>query len=240
METRLPEAILLEQVSKKFGSFAVLNQISLCLSRGQFALLAGANGAGKSTLLRLLAGLCKPSSGRVLIQGADPDQTPSVRTAIGLLSHQTLLYDDLTARENLLFTARLYDLPDRQRQVDLALAQAGLEARQHDQVRTFSRGMKQRLALARATLHKPSILLFDEPYTGLDQRASEALTQHLDTLKQQGCTCVLVTHRLETAVPLMDHLLILERGRICHDTPWTSRSVAELRAVYEKHQEKSL
>jgi heme exporter protein A len=240
MNPRSPDPILLEQVSKNFGSFVALEQVSLSLSQGRFALLAGSNGAGKSTLLRLLAGLCKPSSGRVLIQGADPGRTPTVRAAIGLLSHQTLLYDDLTARENLLFAARLYDLSDRQERVSQALVRAGLEARQQHRVRTFSRGMKQRLALARATLHRPSILLFDEPYTGLDQRASDALNRQLNELAAEGCTSLLVTHRLDTAVQLIDHLFILKRGRICHDEPWSSRDISELHAVYEQHLEENL
>ncbi len=233
------EPVLLEQASKNFGAFTALDRIDLSLPQGSFALLAGSNGAGKSTLLRVLAGICRPSSGRVLILGADPGRTPSVRAAIGLLSHQTLLYDDLNARENLLFAARLYGLAAREERVSQALARAGLEDRQHDRIGKFSRGMKQRLALARATLHRPSILLFDEPFTGLDQRASQALIQHLDQLKQQGCTSLFATHRLDAAIRLMDHLLILKRGRVCHDASWTSRDPGELQAVYEEHLEES-
>ena len=232
-----PEAILLEQVSKRFGTFTALDHLSLSLSPGTFVLLAGANGAGKSTLLRLLTGLCRPSSGKVYIQGTDPGRTPAIRAKVGLLSHQTLLYDDLTARENLLFTARLYDLPDRDECVRQGLARVGLEARQDHRVRTFSRGMKQRLALARATLHQPSILLFDEPYTGLDQRAAEALTQHLNDLRKQGCTGVLATHRLDTAIHLIDHLIILKRGRICFNGAWDSGDLAALNTLYQEHLE---
>ena len=240
MNTRGPDPVHLERVSKNFGSFLALDRVSLSLSQGRFALLAGSNGAGKSTLLRLLAGLCKPSSGRVLIQGADPGRNPTVRAAIGLLSHQTLLYDDLSARENLLFATRLYDLSERADRVDQALVHAGLEARQHHRVRTFSRGMKQRLALARATLHRPSILLFDEPYTGLDQRASDTLSRQLSELAGQGCTSLLVTHKMDTAAQLIDHLFILKRGRICHDEPWSTGRAAELHAVYEQHLEENL
>lgn len=235
METS--EAILLEQVSKKFGPFVALNRIELRVLPGQFLLLAGPNGAGKSTLLRLLAGICKPTDGQVRINGADPYSNSSARATIGLLSHQTLLYDDLTPRENLLFFARLYDLPDREARVDQALDDAGLRARQGHRVRTFSRGMKQRLALARATLHRPSVLLFDEPFTGLDQQAAAGLSHHLRRFKEQGCTSVLVTHRLDTAVDLVDHLAILRRGRLCFAGTWEGKSLDELNALYARHME---
>jgi len=231
------EAIVLEQVAKKFGTFVALHRIDLRLAAGRFLLLAGPNGAGKSTLLRLLAGLCKPSSGRVLIGGADPHDSFDARATIGLLSHQTLLYDELTARENLLFFARLYGLPDREGLVDQALEEAGLHLRGAHRVRTFSRGMKQRLALARATLHQPSILLLDEPYTGLDQEAAAALTRHLRRFKEQGCTGVLVTHRLDTAVQLIDHLAILRQGRVCHERAWAGGSLTDLNALYAEHLE---
>jgi heme exporter protein A len=229
------EAIVAEQISKKFGNFVALNQIDLHLPEGGFLLLAGPNGAGKSTLLRLLAGISRPTSGQVLISGADPHRMPSARAAIGLLSHQILLYNDLTARENLLFFARLYDLSDREERVTQALSESGLLSRQNHRVRTFSRGMKQRLALVRATLHQPSVLLFDEPFTGLDQVATAALGQHLRHFKEQRRTCVLVTHRLETAVGLIDHLALLQSGRICHQGSWDGCSVEELCTLYAKH-----
>ena len=233
------EAILLEQVSKKFGPLVALNRIDLRVLPGQFLLLAGPNGAGKSTLLRLLAGICKPSDGQVRISGADPHSNSNARATIGLLSHQTLLYDDLTARENLLFFARLYDLPDRETRIDQALEEAGLTTRREHRVRTFSRGMKQRLALARTTLHRPSILFFDEPFTGLDQQATAGLSHHLRRFKEQGCTSVLVTHRLDTAVELIDHLAILRRGRLCFAGAWEGKSLDELNALYSRHMEES-
>ena len=229
------EAIVVEQVSKQFGNFIALNRVDLRLPTGGCALLAGPNGAGKSTLLRLLAGIGRPTQGRVLVCGADPHRSPQARSAIGLLSHQTLLYDDLTADENLLFFARLYDLPDREARVDQALDEAGLADRREFRVRTFSRGMKQRLALARATLHRPSVLLFDEPFTGLDQVAATALARHLRRLREQGRTCVLVTHRLDEAVGLIDHLVLLRRGRIRHQQAWLDGSVETLNSLYAEH-----
>lgn len=229
------EVLCLEQVEKDFGNFTALAQVNLRVSRGAFVLLLGANGAGKSTLLRLLAGLSKPTRGRVLVAGAEPHHTPAARAAVGLLSHSTLLYDDLSARENLRFTARLYGLAAPEQRIDQALDAAGLGERQHHRVRTFSRGMKQRLALARATLHRPSLLLFDEPYTGLDQRAAAALSQQLVQLKERGSTSVLVTHNLEEAVHLADRLVILRRGRVGYDAPWPGGSTAELGSLYEQH-----
>ena len=233
----MPDAIHLEAVSKKYGPLAALDRVDLALPQGRFAVLAGANGAGKSTMLRLLAGLSRPNSGRLLIEGSDPVRTPTVRSRIGLVSHQTLLYDSLTARENLLFTARLYGLPERESRVAQALERAGLQARQDFPVRTFSRGMKQRLALARATLHQPTILLLDEPFTGLDQRAASALTQELLGLRASSRTAVLATHRLDLAAPLVDHLVVLKRGRVCCNTPWDEDDPAALVAACEEYLE---
>ncbi len=213
--------IVIEGASKHFASFVALRSIELRIGRGQFVLLAGANGAGKSTLLRLLAGISRPSSGRVLIAGQDPQRYAEARASIGLLSHHTLLYDDLSANENLTFFARLYALPDAAQRVEEALEQVGLTEQRHRRLRGFSRGMRQRLALARATLHRPTILLLDEPFTGLDQLACDALNERLRTLKTADCTCVMVTHRLQEAAELADRLVVLGKGRICHDEAWS-------------------
>lgn len=206
--------IVLAGAAKRFGAHTALHPIDLVISRGQAVLLVGTNGAGKSTLLRLIAGLCRPSEGGVQIGGRDLQHTPKARAAIGLLSHQTLLYDELTARENLYFFARLYGLNDSQERIDTLLVEVGLDERQDHRVGSFSRGMKQRLALARATLHRPSILLLDEPFTGLDVGSSAALRDLLLHFRQSGGTSVLVTHRLDEADNLVDRLLLLERGRL--------------------------
>ncbi|NKB67920.1 MAG: heme ABC exporter ATP-binding protein CcmA [Candidatus Latescibacteria bacterium] len=232
-------AVVLEQVCKRFGDTTALTPIDLSVLPGQFVLLAGSNGAGKSTLLRLLAGLTRPSGGRVRVLGGDPVRQAPVRGRIGLLAHQTLLYDDLTAQENLLFYAQLYELPQRASIVDQALDEAGLSRRRQHRVRTFSRGMKQRLALARATLHNPPLLLLDEPFTGLDTSAVEALTQRLQGLKRQGSTCLLVTHRLDTALPLMDRLVVVKRGRACYDAAWPGGDLAQLQATCQQHMDEA-
>ncbi len=213
--------IVIEGVSKFFASFVALHSVELRIGRGQFVLLAGANGAGKSTLLRLMAGISRPSSGRVLIAGRDPQRHAAARASIGLLSHHTLLYDDLSADENLAFFARLYALPNAAQRVDEVLDQVGLTAHRHRRLRGFSRGMRQRLALARATLHRPTVLLLDEPFTGLDQPACDGLSERLRALGETDSTCVMVTHRLEEAAELADRLVVLSRGRICHDEAWS-------------------
>lgn len=221
------DGLVIENASKHFASFIALQSVHLCIERGQFVLLAGANGAGKSTLLRLMAGISRPSSGRVLIDGKDPQRDAAARSAIGFLSHHTLLYDDLSAEENLVFFARIYALESPRQRVDEALEKVGLSAHRHRRLRTFSRGMRQRLALARATLHNPAILLLDEPFTGLDQPARAALSGQLRDLKQAGHTCVMVTHNPEEGADLADRLVVLRRGCLCHDQAWKG-SAADL------------
>ena len=207
------DAIVLEGVAKRFGTRTALHPTDLVIPRGQAVLLVGANGAGKSTLLRLMAGLCRPSEGKVKIDGHDPQRTPEARAEIGLLSHQTLLYDELTVRENLRFFAQLYGLDNPDKRLAAALAIVGLNERLDQRVGSFSRGMKQRLAIARAILHCPSILLLDEPFTGLDTGASAALHRLLRRFRQEGRTYVLVAHRLDEADGLVNRLLVIERGR---------------------------
>ena len=176
---------------------------------------------GKSLLV---AGLCRPSAGNVRINGRDPQRIPEARAEIGLLSHQTLLYDELTARENLRFFAQLYGLDDPDERLTAALAAVGLNERLDQRVGSFSRGMKQRLAIARAILHRPSILLLDEPFTGLDASASAALHRLLCRFRQEGRTCILVTHRPDEAEDLVDRLLVIERGQWRLDQVLTGNS----------------
>ena len=218
------DAIVLAGAAKRFGTYTALHPIDLVIPHGQAVLLVGANGAGKSTLLRLMAGLCRPSEGRVKINGHDPQRTPEARAEIGLLSHQTLLYDELTARENLRFFAQLYGLDDPDQRLAVALAAVGLNERLDQRVGSFSRGMKQRLAIARAILHGPSILLLDEPFTGLDTGACAALHRLLRRFRQEGRTCILVTHRLDEADGLVDRLLVIERGQWRLDQVLTENS----------------
>ncbi|MFH1572325.1 MAG: heme ABC exporter ATP-binding protein CcmA, partial [Gemmatimonadota bacterium] len=208
-------------MTKRFGAVAALQRLDLRLEAGTHLLLAGPNGAGKTTLLRLIAGLARPHGGQVRLAGADPRRDPAVRCQLGLLSHQPLFYADLTCAENLHFFARLYGLDRAVERVPEALARVGLWDRREQRAGSLSRGMTQRLALARATLHRPRLLLLDEPFTGLDVRSAADLTTYLEARAAEPDTAsVLVTHRAAEAAGLVNRVLLLERGRVRGDWPW--------------------
>ena len=226
-------AIVLENVEKRYGRIAALDGVDLNVPGGAIALL-GPNGAGKSTLLRVVATLSKPTRGGIFIRGVDARKEPErVRADIGLISHQTHLYEDLTAGENLRFYGRLYGLGDLKERVLQALAEVGLSGREHDRVRGFSRGMKQRLAIARATLHQPTILLLDEPFAGLDAAARALLSERLRLLRPAGCTVILVTHDLQRCLDLADRFAILNRGRLVAKGETAGKSIENLKRCYE-------
>lgn len=229
--------IVLTGLSKAYGFRPVLRGIDLEIRRGECVALLGANGSGKSTLLRLLCGLTKPSSGTIHVGGWQiPREIDAVRAQIGLVSHKPLVYDTLTARENLNFFARLYHLPAAERadRVDGLLRRVGLHRRADDLVRSFSRGMLQRLSIARALLHQPDVLLFDEPYTGLDQEAAAALDALIAEAQADSRTMVLTTHELGRAAALATRAVILSRGRIGADLPLDGVSGAALIAEYTR------
>jgi heme exporter protein A len=218
---------------KSFGHKAVLKGIDLEVADGQFLTLVGPNGAGKTTLIRILATLSKATSGTVWMDGFDlADASVDIRRHMGLVSHQTLLYGDLTPDENLRFYGRMYDVPDLEERIGAVLRQVGLEGRRHDPVRTFSRGMQQRLAIARAILHRPSVLLLDEPDTGLDQHAAEMLHELLATVGTQGRTVLMTTHNLERGLSMGDRVAILAGGRIAYGADKSALDVEGFREVY--------
>lgn len=222
-------------LTKTYGLMPVLRGVNLRVETGQFVTLVGANGAGKSTLLRIVATLAKPSAGSVAIGGWPlPQQAQRVRRHIGLVSHNSLLYRDLSAEENLQFFARLYGLENREATVTAALKRVGLAARRRDAVRTFSRGMTQRLTIARATLHQPDVLLLDEPYTGLDQDASKLLDDLLLREKEFGRTILLITHNLLRGYGLSDRVAILNRGKIAHEVERASLDDGAFLALYKE------
>ncbi len=207
--------IEVQRLMKRFGPKVVLRGLDFSAHAGEFVALLGPNGAGKTTFLRILASLSRPTAGVVRIGGyALPQEAAAVRRTLGVVSHQTLLYGDLTAEENLLFYARLYGVEHASRRVKEVLELVGLERRRADLVRTFSRGMQQRLAIGRALLHDPQVLLFDEPYTGLDQDASAILDQILRTVAAQERTILLTSHDLARAEDLATRFDVLSRGRI--------------------------
>ncbi|MDZ7266848.1 MAG: heme ABC exporter ATP-binding protein CcmA [candidate division KSB1 bacterium] len=210
-----PPALAITNLTKSYGSFHALRGISLQVAAGECVSIFGPNGAGKSTLLRILAEITRPTSGEIFIHGQPLRDRPlSARRQLGVIGHQTFLYDDLTAAENLQFFARLYDVPARHDRVRAVLAEVGLDKRAHDRVRAFSRGMQQRLAIARAMVHDPGILFLDEPYTGLDQHAAGMLTQWLQKLRSARRTILLVTHDLQQGLAMADRAVIFLRGRL--------------------------
>lgn len=205
-------------VEKWYGPLPAVRGIDLALARGEFLTIFGPNGAGKSTLLRMLCGAVRPTRGTVRIAGEGVGgEEEGWRRKIGLLSHQTFLYPGLTAAENLDFYARLYSLSDRKARVAEALEGVGLQDRAADRVRTFSRGMQQRLALARTLLHEPEVVFLDEPYTGLDPHASAMLRGVLDRLKDGRRTVVLVTHNLSQGLEQADRVAVQVGGRWVSD-----------------------
>lgn len=216
--------IEIRDVNKRFGLRTVLRAINVTIEGGESVVLAGPNGAGKTTLLRMLANLSRPTSGTITIAGLDTvKDAVDLRRKIGFLSHRTLLYENLTARQNLLFYARLYDLNKLQDRIDDLLARVELHHRQHDLVRTFSRGMKQRLAIARAVLHEPTVLLLDEPYTGLDPFAAASLNGLLRGFVDRRCTLLMTTHQIAEGI-VGERALILYQGQILDDGPLDDRA----------------
>lgn len=207
--------IEIRQLSKRFGVKTVLNRLDLNIDRGEFVALLGPNGAGKTTLLRILASLAKPTFGRISIAGYRlPDQAPAVRKRLGVVSHQPLLYGELSAEMNLRFFGRLYAVTGLEERISETLAVVGLENRRYDLVRNFSRGMQQRLAIARAVLHRPEVLLLDEPHTGLDQDACEMLDQILRQVAGSGQTILMTSHDLVRVAGLAGRFDVITRGRI--------------------------
>ncbi len=203
------------QLVRTFGVQRAVDGVSFTLQSGRFLSLFGPNGAGKSTLLRLLSGALRPTSGELRL-GEEPLRTrePGWQHRIGVLSHQTFLYGHLTARENLRFFADLYDLDRVDERIDSGLAAVDLSGRGDDQVRTYSRGMRQRLALARTLLHDPDVVLLDEPFTGLDAHASAVLRGVLGALRDGRRTVVMVTHNLSEGLEMADIAAIQVRGRL--------------------------
>ena len=199
-------------VARYFGRRKALSQVNFTCAAGEIVGLLGPNGAGKSTLLNILATLLSPSRGTVTY-GDRTDSGADVRASIGMLGHDLFLYPELTARENLTFFGHLYGLPDVPRVVAHALEQAGLTARADDFVASFSRGMRQRVALERALLHDPRLILLDEPFTGLDQASASALVGRLRNRQQSGCLIVLATHDLDIADRLLTKALFLINGK---------------------------
>lgn len=200
---------------KRFGPKIVLRQMDFTVEQGEFVALIGPNGAGKTTFLRILSSLSRPTLGNIKIAGfVLPHHAAAVRRRLGVVSHMPLLYGDLSAEENLKFYGRMYAVDQLDHRITEVLEQVGLELRRRDLVRTFSRGMQQRLAIGRAILHDPDVLLLDEPHTGLDQDACDMLDQALRQVASQGRTVVMTSHDLARAEDLASRFDVLTRGLI--------------------------
>ena len=218
-----------EDVSRTFGRRRALTRVSFEAGSGTLLGLLGPNGAGKSTMLAILATLMRPTSGRVRFGTIDPSQGgPPLRSRIGVLGHDLFLYPELTARENLEFFAGLHRLPDPAAAAITALRRAGLEERANDPVSSFSRGMRQRVALERALIHDPRLVLLDEPFTGLDDASARALVVRLNALRDAGAIVIVATHDLDLAEGLLDIAVFLKDGRVAE----AIARPAGLRAAY--------
>jgi len=233
-----PTGIRFENIEKRYGGLAALRRIRFEIEPGECVALAGRNGSGKTTLLRIAAGLVRPSSGELIFPSAVgaaagaasvASKTPPVRAkaTAGFVAHATMVYDELTAEENLLLFARLQQTPNATSRVDKLLHEVGLFDRRDSLVRTFSRGMRQRVAIARALLHEPSILLLDEPSTGLDPQGVAWLAATLRQLRDAGCTILMSLHGESEISMLATRAIRLDAGLIVADT----RSGAEVRSI---------
>lgn len=227
--------ITVKKLVKRFGLKTVLRGLDFEVQPGEFVALLGPNGAGKTTFLRILASLSRPSLGEVKVAGFRlPHDAASVRARLGVVSHLPLLYGDLTADENLRFYGRMYNISNLESRITAVLEMVGLENRRRDLVRTFSRGMQQRLAIGRAVLHDPDVMLFDEPYTGLDQDASSMLDEVLKTVAAAGRTVVMTSHDLARAEDLATRFDILSRGVIAATTSRENLGKSNLLAFYKE------
>ncbi|HUW68252.1 MAG TPA: ABC transporter ATP-binding protein [Candidatus Nanoarchaeia archaeon] len=227
----------MKHLSKTFGNNAVLRDIDLDIETGEFLTIFGPNGAGKTTLVKIMSTLISPTAGTVLIEDYDVKKSPlEVRQLIGIISHETYLYQDLTARENLKFFGNMYGMPKDMldSRIHELTDQVGLKYRLDDRVGTFSRGMKQRLSIARAILHDPKILFLDEPYTGLDQHAAATFDRILSELDVSDKTQVMVSHDIERGLNLADRIIILYEGKIVYQAARSEiKDIEQFREIYE-------
>ena len=207
------DIVTFSDVTVDFGRRRALNRVAATFRAGQLVAVLGPNGAGKTTLLLVAATLLRPSSGDVRF-GEWPRDAAGVRRSIGLVGHDLYVYAELSAEENLRFFARLYRVSDAEQRVRAALDRAGLAARAHEPIGAYSRGMRQRVAIERALIHEPRLVLLDEPFTGLDEPSSEALKLRLQTLREQGCIVIVTTHDIEAVDGLCDRALLLNHGRL--------------------------
>jgi heme exporter protein A len=223
-----------EGLVRTFGGRRAVDGVSFTLDAGDCLALFGPNGAGKTTLLRMLAGLLAPGQGTVRVNGVPVKEGAAARAQVGLVSHASMLYGVLTARENVEFAARLYGLRDPQAAAMRALALMRVDDRADAPARTLSRGLQQRVSIARAMVHSPRLLLCDEPYTGLDDAGSAALTAALIERREEGAALLLVTHNLTEGLALATQAAIMRRGRFVRHE---ARELLDVRAYQAQYRE---
>ncbi len=217
MQSPKGAVVATESLSRSFGARRAVDGVTLTVAAGEALALFGPNGAGKTTLLRMLGGLLRPTSGKARIGDAVLPGGPEARRRIGVISHQSLLYDALTARENVEFAARLYRVKDPVAKSRDALERMRILDRADTPVRALSRGLRQRVSVARAIVHSPSVVLADEPFTGLDVAGAKALAALLTELRDAGAAVILVTHNIEEGLGLATHAAIMDRGKVVRE-----------------------
>jgi len=229
-------ALEVEGVWKYYGDFPALRNVGLQVTPGSTVALLGRNGAGKTTLLRIIAGLGKATKGSVRVLGQNVREE-NARRRIGVLGHGISLYDELSATENLVLFAKLYGLDEPRKTAHAWLERTGLERVSDGLVREFSRGMRQRLAVARAFLHEPDLLLFDEPFTALDDRAIAVLQSLLSEAHAQGRTIVMSTHQLREALEIATHVALIRKGQIAYSGDRTQEMVDDTGWLYRHYED---
>jgi heme exporter protein A len=221
-------------ITKTFGKRRVLDNISFDLEKGGFLSLFGPNGAGKTTLVKIISTLIAPTKGEVRLCGLDPyKDSAAIRAKIGLISHSPLLYLDLSAEENLRFYGAMYNVENVEERIDKLLEQVELNHRRYDLVRTYSKGMTQRLAIARALLHRPSVLFLDEPHTGLDPHAVDILENLIDQIRDDH-TFIMITHNIERGISLCSKAMILYGGKIAFYQDKEELDIDMFKDVYQQ------
>lgn len=229
-------AIEVEGLAKSFGNHQALRGVDLRVGEGEQLVIFGPNGAGKTTLIRLLSTLSRPSAGTVRVDGKDTRrEAVQIRRLIGLVSHETFLYDDLTIYENLEFYGKMYDVPNLEQQIHGVVTRLQLDSRLHDRVGTLSRGMQQRVSIARAVIHNPSILLLDEPEVGLDPQAIVMMRDIFYSLNFENRTVVLTSHNLKQGIELGNRVAILNKGRIVYQASRNEINLLNLPEIYDRY-----
>ncbi len=238
MDTRLTsstKAIEVKGLTKSYNNRLALRCVDLEVNQGESLVILGPNGAGKTTLIKILATIVKPTGGEITINGLDHSRhAEEIRRRIGVVTHETFLYSNLTVQENLEFYNRMYNIPDPKEQIQEVVSLVGMTPQLHQRVSTLSRGMQQRISIARALLHQPSIMLLDEPETGLDQQALNILWQAVKGEGTENRTVILTTHNLERGLSLADRVVILSGGAVVYQQSGKSLDLNSLKKAYEE------